>query len=186
MDETYPFTSLPVLETARMRLEPLGPAHFDDVWTALHEPETLRLTGTHETFSEDRIRAWLRDLPGTPHRADWAIVEAHTEEYLGEVVLNDLDAHNSKMGFRIALAGPAAFGRGYGTEAARAVVDHGFDRIGLHRIELEVYAFNRRARRSYEKVGFVEEGRMRDALLWEGEWADAILMSVLSSDPRPR
>lgn len=48
---------------------------------------------------------------------------------------------------------------------------------------LEVYAFNPRARRVYERAGFVYEGTKREALLWDGEWTDAIVMSILASDP---
>jgi RimJ/RimL family protein N-acetyltransferase len=185
MNHDYPFTSLPTLETARLRLEPLDARFVEQTLAALAEPELLRMTGTHATFTREQVERRLAELPGADGRADWAIVRRDDDAYLGEVVLHELDADNARMGFRIALAGPHAFGQGYGPEATRAVVAHGFERIGLHRIELEVFAFNRRARRSYEKVGFVEEGRQRDALLWEGEWADAILMSMLSTDPRP-
>lgn len=76
-------------------------------------------------------------------------------------------------------------GRGYGTEATRAVLDYAFDRIGVHRVELDVYSFNPRAQRSYEKAGFRYEGRQRHTLFWDGEWADSILMAVLSTDERP-
>jgi len=53
---------------------------------------------------------------------------------------------------------------------------------GLHGVGLEVYDFNPRAIACYRKCGFVEEGRPRDAPLWEGRWHDALLMSVLSTD----
>ncbi|GHE85800.1 hypothetical protein GCM10014715_47620 [Streptomyces spiralis] len=58
----------------------------------------------------------------------------------------------------------------------------GFEQLGLHRISLEVYAFNPRARRVYEKVGFLAEGVLRDALLWEGERVDAAVMSILAPE----
>lgn len=75
---------------------------------------------------------------------------------------------------------------GAGTEPRRpAVRDYGLDVVGLHRIALEVYSFNPRARRAYEKAGFRTEGVLRDALSWDGERHDAILMSILASDPRP-
>ena len=51
--------------------------------------------------------------------------------------------------------------------------------VGLHRVELDVYAFNERARRAYERCGFVVEGRLRDALRWDGEWHDALVMAVV-------
>jgi RimJ/RimL family protein N-acetyltransferase len=45
-----------------------------------------------------------------------------------------------------------------------------------------VYAFNPRAQRAYEKAGFVVEGVFRDALLWDGQWVDEVMMSVLATD----
>lgn len=62
-----------------------------------------------------------------------------------------------------------------------AVVDHGLTTMGLHRISLEVYAFNPRARHVYEKVGFVHEGTGRDALIFDGEWIDVHFMAILGS-----
>jgi RimJ/RimL family protein N-acetyltransferase len=168
----------------RIRLEPLGPGHFDRVWAGLTDPEMLKLTGTRATFTEDAVRAHLDRIGPADDRADWAILEASTGEYLGEVVLNELDEDNASMNVRIALA-PGKPGAGYGTEAMIAVLDHAFGRIGLHRVQLDVYAFNPRAVRSYEKAGFTVEGRQRDTLFWDGEWTDSILMSVLAADARP-
>jgi RimJ/RimL family protein N-acetyltransferase len=173
-----------VLSTPRLRLEPLGPEHFDGTWAALQDAETMRLTGTHQVFTEEAVRSWLGSLAGRDDRADWAVIRLADGAHIGEVVLNDLDEDNGCAGFRIALGGPAWLGQGYGTEATRAVLDHAFGTVGLHRVELEVYAFNPRAQRSYEKCGFVVEGRRRDALRWQGEWVDAITMAVLSTDPR--
>jgi RimJ/RimL family protein N-acetyltransferase len=55
---------------------------------------------------------------------------------------------------------------------------------GLHRLSLSVYEFNSRARRVYEKCGFVLEGRLRDALYCEDGWHDELVMGVLASDSR--
>lgn len=86
------------------------------------------------------------------------------------------------MNLRIALFGDGILGRGYGTQATEAVVAYGFDVVGLHRISLGVYAFNPRAQRAYEKVGFQREGVRRDALYWEGEWHDEVMMAILAPD----
>ena len=68
------------------------------------------------------------------------------------------------------------------TEATRLVLGHAFEELGLHRVSLEVFAFNPRAQRAYEKVGFVTEGVRRDALRFDGEWVDSVLMSVLDHE----
>jgi RimJ/RimL family protein N-acetyltransferase len=160
----------------------LGPEHFAGAWAALQDVEVMRLTGTHATFTEETISTWLTSLEARDDRADWAIVRVADGEYLGEVVLNDLDDDNRSVGFRIALGASRWFGQGYGTEATRAVLGHAFGTAGLHRVELEVFSFNPRAQRAYEKAGFVVEGRRRDALLWDGEWVDAIVMGCLSDE----
>lgn len=77
---------------------------------------------------------------------------------------------------------PEHVGRGYGTEAVRLVVDHAFRSTPLHRIGLGVYAFNDRARRCYEAVGFREEGRRREVVFADGAWHDVVLMGLLRSE----
>lgn len=179
------FRDQPVLTGLHVRLEPLGSKHFAGIWPMLTEPEGMRLTGTHRRFTEDETRRWLATRQDHHDRADWAIVRREDDMVVGEVVLNELDEHNASVSFRISLAGPDVFGRGYGTEATRLVVDHAFDVVGLHRIHLEVYDFNPRAAHVYEKCGFVREGLLRDALHWDGRWHHAITMAILSTDPRP-
>lgn len=70
-------------------------------------------------------------------------------------------------------------GRGYGTDAMRVFVDYGFREMGLHRIQLGVVPFNPAGIRAYEKVGFVVEGRHRQAVWHDGRWYDEVLMSIL-------
>jgi RimJ/RimL family protein N-acetyltransferase len=178
------FRDLPVLTGPRVRLEPMGSQHFDGLRPMADDPEGRRLTGTHATFTEDVLRRWVATRAGHHDRADWAIVRRSGDLVLGEAVLNDLSPDNESVNFRIALIGPGVFGQGYGTEATALVVGHAFA-AGLHRVELEVYDFNPRAHRVYEKCGFQLEGRRRDALRWDGEWHDALVMSILATDPRP-
>ncbi len=175
----------PELTTERLRLVQHGPEHVDEALAGLADTEGMRHTGTHATFTRDQVLAFLTRLPEADDRADWAVLRADDGAYLGEVVLNDLDPDNRSIGFRIALVGPHVRGQGYGTEATRAVVAFALDVVGLHRVELEVHRSNPRARRVYEKAGFVVEGVRRDALRWDGAYEDVLTMSVLATDPRP-
>ncbi len=174
----------PVLRTPRLTLTQLGPQHIDEVMAALQDSEAMRLTGTRGEFTREQVLRHLERLVGADDRADFAILDG-SGAYLGEVVLNDLDEDNLAMNYRIALAAGPVRGQGYGTEAGRAVVEWAFDAVGVHRISLDVFSFNPGAQRSYEKIGFQVEGRARDTLLWDGEWADSILMGMLATDPRP-
>jgi RimJ/RimL family protein N-acetyltransferase len=72
--------------------------------------------------------------------------------------------------------------QGYGTDVMRLLLKHGFETLNLNRIYLKVYATNLRAIRCYEKVGYVPEGRLREASYKHGQYVDFILMSVLRSE----
>ncbi|MCB5182499.1 GNAT family N-acetyltransferase [Streptomyces antimicrobicus] len=164
----------------------LRPVTEDDVPALLPsftDAEGARLTGSHGTFDEAGLRTWYRTRHDQDGRLDLAVVDRATGRTVGEAVLTAWDPDNESCSFRIGLV-PGTYGRGIGTEATRLLVGHGFEALGLHRISLEVYAFNPRARRAYEKVGFRVEGVMRDALLWEGERVDATLMSILAPEWR--
>ncbi|GAA1382548.1 GNAT family N-acetyltransferase [Catellatospora chokoriensis] len=174
------FAEKPTLTGDLVTLRPLRATDAPALAASTLDPDVDRLTGTHTTFSLDVLERWYASRAEHDDRLDLAIVEQATGETTGEVVLSDLDARNRSCSFRIALFGGRFFGRGLGTEASRMVLDYAFGTVGVHRIGLEVFAFNPRARRVYEKVGFVLEGTKRDALCWDGDWVDAHIMSVLA------
>lgn len=176
------FADKPTLTGELVLLRPVGSADVPGLIEMLQDPESMRLTGSHATFDAGIAENWYATRADHDDRLDLAVVERASGEYVGEVVVNELDTDNRSCGFRICLIGPRAFGRGYGSEATRLILEHAFETVGVNRVELEVYAFNPRARRVYEKVGFVHEGTRRQALLWDGEWVDAHVMAMLADD----
>ena|SRR5437868_7019238 len=175
------FERKPTLVGAKVTLLPVGPEHVDGLLELTGDPEVRRLTGSHaEPPGREASRQWYVTRAYQENRLDLAICVGGA--YIGEVVLNEVDADNLRCNLRIALLGSRVFGQGYGTEAIGLVVEHAFLTTPLNRISLEVFDFNERARHVYLKAGFVEEGVLRDALLWEGRWHDSILMSVLRAD----
>lgn len=148
------------------------------------DPETVRLTGSNRDsgFTLENLQSWYATRGTHSDRLDLSIIERATGEWAGEVVLSELSRQNESCGFRILLQGPRFYGRGLGTEATKLMIGYAFSMVGVHRIELEVYAFNPRARHVYEKAGFVYEGTKRDALRWDGEWVDCHCMALLASD----
>lgn len=169
----------PILRGERVTLRPLTAVDAAAVFASMADAEVMRLTGTQQQFTLAQVEAFCRRVAEADDRADYAITLGDDPAYIGEVVLNEIDWENRTANFRIALAGQRYFGKGYGSEATRLIVDYGFKQLKLHRIELEVYDFNPRAQRVYEKAGFVREGVRRDVLLWDGEYHSAIVMSVL-------
>ncbi|MGW0122660.1 GNAT family N-acetyltransferase [Streptomyces sp. NPDC003327] len=175
------FSHKPTLAGDLVVLRPVTEEDVPALLPLFEDDEVARLTGDHSRFDPAQLRAWYGSRGAQPDRLDLAVVERASGRVVGEAVLNEWDPHNESCAFRIAFV-PDAVGRGLGTEATRLIVGHAFEALGLYRVWLEVYAFNPRARRAYEKAGFRPEGVLRAALLWEGERVDATVMSVLAPE----
>lgn len=184
-EQTVGFSVKPTLTGDKVVLRPFVDADLDGIRAALRDPEVARLTGStadeDEAEQEKILRRWYGTRNAQPDRLDLAVVDRAGGECVGEVVLNEWSAGNRSCNFRV-LLGPSGRDRGLGTEAIRLFVGYGFERLGLHRIELEVFAFNPRARRVYEKVGFVAEGVLREVLRDGDGWVDATVMSILAPE----
>ncbi|KAK1749974.1 acyl-CoA N-acyltransferase [Echria macrotheca] len=95
--------------------------------------------------------------------------------------MHALMAHHRNATLGIALARDHR-GKGYGPEAINWVLDWAFLRLGLHRVQLGCFSFNDRALRCYRKLGFVEEGRDREAVLFERGWHDVVRFALLEHE----
>jgi len=134
-----------------------------------------------DAAAEAKFWDWYSTRNQQPDRLDLAVVDKASGQCVGEVVLNDWNDVNRSCGFRT-LLGPTGRDRGVGTESTRMIIGYGFEQLYLHRISLEVYSFNPRARHVYHKIGFISEGVLRDALRWDSQWIDATAMSILAPE----
>ena len=102
-------------------------------------------------------------------------------EFIGHVTLFGRNAINQSATLAIIL-GPEFHGRGYGTDAVRLTLRYGFLQLGLNRVELRTWAFNTRGIAAYANAGFVEEGRLREAVFFNGRRHDEVIMAILGDD----
>ncbi|GAB2906169.1 GNAT family N-acetyltransferase [Streptomyces heilongjiangensis] len=176
------FSEKPVLTGERAVLRPFTADDTPVMARILADPEVVRLTGSQDgPYDSERLRTWYGNRGEQTDRLDLGIVDRASGELVGEVVLNEWDEPNRSCCLRI-LIGPAGRDRGLGTEAVRLTVGHAFERLGMHRVSLYVFTHNPRARRAYEKAGFVAEGVERQTLWQDGEWIDAVRMSILAPE----
>jgi len=82
----------------------------------------------------------------------------------------------------IMIGDKTVWNQGYGTETMSLLLRHGFGTLNLNRVYLRVYAENKRAIRTYEKAGFVHEGRMRQGVYKHSKYFDVLFMSVLREE----
>ncbi|MEQ8674041.1 MAG: GNAT family protein [Aggregatilineales bacterium] len=172
------------MQGEKIILRPFRTEDAEPLWESMDHAEFNKLTGTQGTFTREMIDKYIaRQVANDDDsRAPFIIALPDDSKALDEVIINEIDSDNNSASIRIGMFTDEGVGKGYGTEAMRLMVNYGFNQLGLHRIELSVYAFNPRAIRAYEKVGFKREGVMRDALLWDGEYVDSISMSILDHE----
>ncbi len=107
------------------------------------------------------------------------------ETYIGQCALFQFDdvAHTCALG--ITIGDKAYWGRGYGSDAIRLLLDYAFRLRNLRRVYLTVNSTNERAIRAYRACGFVEEGRLRQHVWSAGQYIDVVNMGILRDEWEP-
>lgn len=147
------------------------------------DSELARLTRYHtRPMAHEEIERFFVSRLLAADSLAYGIHERATDRLVGLTTFSSLDPDNSSVLFHITIGERGAWGHGYGTETAGLMLALAFERIGLHRVGLSVFAFNERAIHAYEKAGFRVEGRLRDAIMRDGRFWDEIQMSMLRDE----
>ncbi len=152
-----------------------------DILASVSNEEIRYMTGTKAVFTIDQIKQHIQKCRLDDSRVDFVVCLHETDEVIAEGAILEIDPDNQLAYYRIAIF-PQFVGRGYGTETTKLAVQYTFETLQLNRLQLEVYSHNPRAIRSYEKAGFQYEGTRREVLLWNGQYSDEIIMSILYKD----
>lgn len=126
--------------------------------------------------------AWYTRAGADQRDAAFTIYERETLRPIGNTALHNVDHHHRTAEFGILIGEKDYWGKGYGTETTRLMLDYGFTALGLHNIALTVYSFNERGIRAYTRAGFREIGRRREARRMGGRAYDIVLMDCLASE----
>ncbi|USG64964.1 GNAT family N-acetyltransferase [Brevibacillus ruminantium] len=174
------------LEGERVYLRPIELADTDLYFRTLFHPEARRLTGTQNSFTREQIHRYIDAKSQDSSSLLLLIALRETDEVIGDIALQSIDHTNRNCNIRIAINEPQYQSKGLGSEAMRLLLGYGFGILNLHRIELNVFSYNQQAIRAYEKVGFTKEGVQREALYYNHEYHDSILMSILAREYRAK
>lgn len=171
----------------RVRLRAISRADTPYFLLWLNDPEIRANLRAFEPLSEMAEERWVASLPDRVHDKVFAIEAQLDEQWLlvGTVGLHAIDYKDRHAEFGLIIGDKQHWGKGFGSDATRAMLRWGFGELNLHRIELEVYEFNVRARRMYERVGFAHEGVRRQCYYHDGRYFDSYRMSVLKQEILP-
>jgi RimJ/RimL family protein N-acetyltransferase len=137
-------------------------------------------------WSAKKIKEWFeKDSEERDEKGFQFLIRTLQDDCLiGFVGLWDIEWSHGEAEVGIGIGERVSWGKGYGTDAMRVILRYGFTELNLKRITLGVFDYNARAIRSYEKVGFTLEGRMRKAIYRDGSRVDIVYMGILREEWR--
>jgi RimJ/RimL family protein N-acetyltransferase len=172
-----------MLNERRVTLRPIRATDLPLLLQWLNDPQLMRHWAQPAPIVTEEQLA--RDLAGRFARFDTAgyfMIEREDGTPIGRIEFEQLDDRSRSAEVMILIGDAAARGKGYGTEAMVALLRYLFHQRNLHRVYLTVLAWNIAAQRSYAKVGFVVEGRLRDDLYFDGKFHDQFVMGILREE----
>lgn len=150
-----------------------------------NDPDVRAGLMLHLPMSLSEEEAWfdrMLKLPAAEHPLMIEIEQGNSWLSIGDCGFNEIDWRCRSALVGIVIGEKSLWNQGYGSRAMRLMLQHGFETLNLNRVALDVYSSNPRAIRSYEKVGFIHEGRKRQAMYKNGHFVDVLVMSVLRDE----
>ncbi|WEB41046.1 GNAT family N-acetyltransferase [Streptomyces yunnanensis] len=183
-----PFTPAYPLRTERLDLRPVRHDDFDAVYAYQRRPEVCRYLywGPHDeaasraSVADKTTRTTLRE---SGDFLQLAVVVHETGTLVGDVTFVYASRRHRQGGIGYVF-NPEHAGRGYATEAARALLELGFDQLGLHRVQAELDGRNTASAKLLERLGMRREGHLRENEFLDGEWSDEVVYAMLAREWR--
>jgi RimJ/RimL family protein N-acetyltransferase len=152
-------------------------------WNRDSEYMRLKDTDPPRQHSTKAIKDWSeKELEKNIDMYWFAIRALEDDRLLGDVTLSVINWGSREAFAGIAIGAREFLGKGYGTDAMQLLLRYGFIELNLRRVSLNVFEFNQRAQRSYEKAGFRLEGRQRQYIQREGHRWDIVFMGILREE----
>lgn len=171
---------LPILETERLRLEPLAASDAEHLFPIMGDPEVMAYWDVAEIDDPDIVAGIVRgevDAMAEGRAIYWAMRTLAGGEFLGSCDLSEIDRWNrrAEVGFML---GRDAWGQGYALEAMRSVVAFAAT-SGIRKLVARTHLGNLRSETLLERLGFEKEGLLRGHILKDGERRDCRLFGLL-------
>ena len=152
-----------------------GEDYFNGDTPPRERPETLEET--------QKVLDRILNRPPDADILDYAIHKKEGDEMIGCGMIAFIDTYNCRCELGISLGWDrAVWGQGYASEALQAVLRYCFTQLGMNRVGAEIYAFNERSIRLFERNGFRRDGTRRQYIFKDGVFKDDHLYSLLRED----
>jgi ribosomal-protein-alanine N-acetyltransferase len=174
-----------LIETKRLMLRKFEYTDDENMlkyWISDPKIQSMYLEPVYTTKEE--VRALLGKYISNYEKNDyyrWAIILKETNKCIGQIAYFLLDKNNHFAEIEYCI-GSIFQRRGLATEATRAIIQYGFEKMNLHKVQISHKSINIPSRRVIEKCGFVYEGTLRDYFYMDGRYVDRLYYSILKDE----
>ncbi|QPC82308.1 GNAT family N-acetyltransferase [Phototrophicus methaneseepsis] len=184
MRNIFDFSSFPILETDRLRLRQMKPSDVTALLRHFGNPEVVKFIDMKPIKTLEQADEWLQWMGGFFAAKDglrWGIVLKENDQFIGSAGLHNWnqESHYAEIGLDIT---PPYWGQGYATETLTRLVQFGWESMNLNRIEADVVKGNHASMHVLQKIGFKQEGVLRQRLRKGGKYYDLHLFGLLRCD----
>jgi ribosomal-protein-alanine N-acetyltransferase len=177
----HPFQNL---ETERLLLRRLDESDADEVFALRGNPEIMKFIPRPLAKSrEDALEhiAMIEDKIVNNTGINWGITIKGSLKIIGIIGHYKIEPenHRAEIGY---MSFPESNGKGYMSEAIKAVLIYGFEEMNLHSVEAIIDPGNIGSERVLQKNGFVKEAHILENGLWEGKYLDTVIYSLLKKN----
>jgi RimJ/RimL family protein N-acetyltransferase len=178
---SVPVPERPIIRGELVWLRAFEPSDITD--HPIEDAELAHFAGFRRSFSRAEAERFIQKLASIGEdNPNFSICPLGSAEPIGGCGLRDVDRRNGSAEVSIFIADRQRWGKGFGTDAMRALLDFAFGELRLERIWLRVFDYNPRAIRSYEKAGFATEVVLRHDRFHRGAHHDTHLMAITRPD----
>ncbi len=153
-----------------------------------NDPEVVQYLAMYLPMTEMAEEKYIEELGTTRARSHAQFVievkVAASAKPIGTCGLEGINSKDNHATFGIVIGEKDYWSKSYGMEAARLLINHGFQQLNLHRISSTALAFNERSTGLHKKVGFREEGRLRQIIFKDGQYHDLVQFGLLREEWR--
>ena len=175
-----------VPDTSLVKLRAVDESDVDDILTWVNDKNVI---GNLAAFAgkpltrEDEL-AWVRKVRTSNDERVFTVLRASDDRYLGQVGLHQIFWRSKVARAAAIIASKDDMGRGYGSAAIASLLNVAFGELALHKVWLMVFEKNERSRRTWSRLGFQQEGVLRDEYFHEGAWHNMVRMGLLQHEWR--
>jgi RimJ/RimL family protein N-acetyltransferase len=175
-----------MLKGKNVLLRPIKRSDISYFLKWFNDPEVVQYLEMYLPMTEMSEEKFIEELGTTRAKSDVILVieviEGTSTKPIGNCGLHEIDSKDRKALFGIVIGEKDYWSKGYGREAARLMINYGFQQLNLHRISSGAFAFNERSMKLQKEVGFREEGRLRQAFFKNGQYHDLIQFGLLREE----